>query len=202
MTTGTCPTCGAAYDAPAGSRQVCLYCGGAFDVAAEPGAGPGAVPVETLTPVAAAEAAAPPASTRCTTHPNNPAQRTCNRCGDFICEVCETRAEGRVYCVPCYDHRRDRGELRSSQGAFSLPTWSLTLGIIAFPAFCLYCAGIPVGITAIVLGFMSLAEIRRRPSLPGRGKAVAGIVLGFLVQLLAVGYIVMIAVMMASERRR
>ncbi len=116
--------------------------------------------------------------------------------------MCETRAEGRVYCVPCYDLRHQRGELRSSQQSFSMPLWSLALGIVAFPAVCIYCASVPVGITAIVLGFMSLAEIRRRPSLPGRGKAIAGIVLGFLVQALPIAWFAWVMYMAATQRPR
>lgn len=52
---------------------------------------------------------------------------------------------------------------------------ALILGIIGF-----FCCGVILGIIAIVKGNTALKIIEREPQRPGRGKAIAGIVLGII----------------------
>jgi hypothetical protein len=65
---------------------------------------------------------------------------------------------------------------------------SLVLGIVAFPSIC--CYGVPAiafGITALVLGRVSLRKIRAANGmLGGRGLAQAGWICGLVAALLAV----------------
>jgi hypothetical protein len=78
-------------------------------------------------------------------------------------------------------------------GAISPPTdgmaiASLVLGIVAFPSIC--CYGVPAiafGITALVLGRVSLRKIRAANGmLGGRGLAQAGWICGLIAAVLAV----------------
>lgn len=60
-----------------------------------------------------------------------------------------------------------------------LATASLVLGIVGV-VVSLFTFGIP-SILAVVFGHLSLSQIRRNPSQEGRGLAIAGLVLGYLV---------------------
>ena len=56
-----------------------------------------------------------------------------------------------------------------------LTTWALVLGIISIVG-----CGILAGIPAVICGHVSLSRIKRNPSLGGRGKAVAGLITGYI----------------------
>lgn len=60
--------------------------------------------------------------------------------------------------------------------------WSMVLGILS-----LFCCQIIVGPIAIVLGSVALSQMKSRPELTGRGFAIAGIILGILGVLIAIG---------------
>ncbi|GAB4160489.1 MAG: hypothetical protein Kow00107_08560 [Planctomycetota bacterium] len=44
----------------------------------------------------------PDDSPACRNHPKNVAECLCDRCGTFICPVCETRIGSRVICPDCF----------------------------------------------------------------------------------------------------
>jgi hypothetical protein len=71
---------------------------------------------------------------------------------------------------------------------------SLVLGILAFPGICFYwIPGLALGITAIVLGRISVGRIRNSNGyLGGSGLAQAGWICGLLATLLAAGLFVVI----------
>lgn len=56
-----------------------------------------------------------------------------------------------------------------------LATWALVLGIISIVG-----CGILAGIPAVICGHIGLSRIKQNPSLGGRGKAVAGLITGYL----------------------
>lgn len=49
----------------------------------------------------------PAAPARCSRHPEDVAEGTCVRCGDFLCEGCvESRVDDQLVCAPCAPHVR------------------------------------------------------------------------------------------------
>lgn len=70
-----------------------------------------------------------------------------------------------------------------------LAVGSMVCGIIAFLTCFLWCAGMPLGIAALALGFIALSKIKQEPAgYTGKGFAKTGIVLGFLALLGAVAF--------------
>lgn len=62
----------------------------------------------------------------------------------------------------------------------TLPTVSLVLGILGLVLFCCY-GGVPLGIGALVTGYLGLNNTSQNPQMfGGRGMAVAGMILGGL----------------------
>jgi hypothetical protein len=60
------------------------------------------------------------------------------------------------------------------RGTSQLAIWSLVCGCLS-----LLC-GLFASVPAIILGHMSLSEIRKNPALEGRGMAMAGLIIGYL----------------------
>jgi hypothetical protein len=68
---------------------------------------------------------------------------------------------------------------------------ALVVGILGFFAACCPLIGLPVNITAIILGFMSINK-------PGRGMAIAGLILGGIGLLLTLANAILGAYLAAS----
>jgi hypothetical protein len=208
--TGQCPRCQVRLELPRAGRYRCERCRLQFDVHVSGAPPPAAQAVRSWQvggprlPWAPAALVPEPANAlqgRCAAHPNNAATDVCERCGDFMCGVCRTAVEGRRYCPRCFDILFTRGSLLFTHRAFNLPAYSLTLGILSLVGC--YCSlglfSLPAGIIAIILGVNSLREIARRPDLPGRGRAIWGIVFGALGLLVSVGFVVAFIIMAARQ---
>ena len=132
----------------------------------------------------------------CVSHPGNLASQVCERCGDFMCRLCTTPVEGRLYCPRCFDLLYTRGSLQFTQRQFTLPGITFALGLSAILVACT-CIGvvlmIPLGIGGIATGVKALKECRERPELPGRGLTIAGItlsVLGIVLGVASIGFFI------------
>lgn len=183
---GICPRCHVRLDLPASGVYDCERCRARFEVAlgsprplgAAP-AGPGWLPpggVGTLSTAQPWEGAGaeftgavldPAVQAPCASHPGNPATHLCERCGDFMCRLCMTPVDGRLYCPRCFDLLYRRGALQSSHRQFTLPGITLGLGISAVLMSCA-CLGAPFGIGGVIAGMNALKEYRKRPELPGQ----------------------------------
>lgn len=131
----------------------------------------------------------------CAYHPGNAAVGVCERCGDFMCQLCTTTVEGRHYCPRCFDLLYSRGSLQFAQRQFTLPIVTLGLGIGALLSsfICLCFLSIPVGIGGVWTGVSALKQYAERPDLPNRVVNMTGLVLsilGILVGLGEVGFFV------------
>jgi hypothetical protein len=62
-----------------------------------------------------------------------------------------------------------------SQRTEPLAIWSFVLSIVS-----LVCCGFIIGIPAVIMGHLALSNIRKTPSLGGRGLAIAGLVIGYV----------------------
>jgi hypothetical protein len=149
--------------------------------------------------VAAAGENAPP----CVIHSQNASVVGCSRCGDFICEVCRIVIEGRDLCPLCFERGIDRAELATVKRQFRQPEFALGLGALSIPGGCLvsYFAAF-VGLLAVGIGIQALMKITRRPALGGRGKAIAGIILGSIGFLMWVLLFVLVIVGAFERRHR
>jgi hypothetical protein len=128
----------------------------------------------------------------CSAHPGNPAAGICERCGDFMCRLCATPAEGRVYCPRCFDLLYNRGALQYTQRQFVLPGLTLGLGIAAVVCalmpffFCTPLISLGLGGAGLAFGTRALKEYRARPDLPGRTQVTVGLSLSAASLVLAV----------------
>jgi ribosomal protein L37AE/L43A len=70
----------------------------------------------------------------CANHPRNAAVTSCDRCGVFICGLCELSVDGTKYCPACFDRLAQEGAIASAQVRFrdyaSLAIISSFFGII------------------------------------------------------------------------
>lgn len=181
----TCPRCKSPVTLPATGTYECPRCRASFEFLL-PNVLPPAYLTGAIVPPRRAEGSEEPA---CAYHANNVAAGVCERCGDFTCILCATPTEGRSYCTRCFDALFQRGSLQVAQQQFTLPQTAYTLSLIALLLFCAWYVAIPLGIAGIVLGIKSLRQIARQPDLPGRGKAIAAIVIGCLALLVLAGVV-------------
>lgn len=133
----------------------------------------------------------------CAYHAGNAASHLCERCGDFMCGLCSTPVEGRLYCPRCFDLLFTRGALQVTQQQFTLPGITLGVGIAAFLTSWA-CVGIPFAVGGIVAGVSALKEHRKRPELPNRTMTLVG--LGLNVAALVIGTIILAATAFALSQ--
>jgi len=216
---GFCPNCDARLELPVSGAYQCERCHSRFEaflatptatVAAESASPPAAAaPPPALsaqppaTPAALATAMGlPPVEGACATHPDNPAITYCERCGDFICQLCYTPTEGRRYCPRCFDLLYQRGALSFTQRRFQKARLSIWLGVASILGLCMYCVpGLILGIIGLYQGVAALRDIDEHPDLPDRNLALAGIVLNAVSLLIAVVTLIVFVVMIFGAFR-
>jgi hypothetical protein len=104
-----CPHCAQALTADwvHSGTIVCPYCSRPFLAETfQP-------PQRKLRPVAVVESF-PEGANACATHPANAAVTSCQRCGLFICSLCEMNIGAGSLCPSCFDRVRAEGELRGA----------------------------------------------------------------------------------------
>jgi hypothetical protein len=118
----------------------------------------------------------------CFFHAENRAERTCDRCGRFICHVCDMPVGSRRLCPSCLSGALETEKVSElvawrflwADSALIFGVVPLVLGIFMWPFIVL------TGLTAIVLGLYAL----RRPGSVSRGArrwaAVVGMIGGAL----------------------
>lgn len=70
-----------------------------------------------------------------------------------------------------------------------LAIWSLCLSVAGFS-----CCGIP-SIAGIICGHMALSALKRKPNYQGRGLAIAGLAVGYVMVALMAGYVLLVMFM-------
>ena len=126
-----CPRCKVALS-PALFREnghgACLRCRTALDVAVFPA-------LFRREAATVQHPAAPPEGARCFFHDERPAERVCDACGRFICDLCGVVFDGRRLCPACiqtglakrrFEHL-DRRRLRYDRLACMLAAWPLLM---------------------------------------------------------------------------
>lgn len=113
--------------------------------------------------------------TPCFQHPGNTSVTACDRCGSFLCALCDTRAEGRGLCPPCFDRLHSEGRLQSTRR--EVVAWGrLVMVLGAFALFPFYGCGF--GAVAVGVGLYGLARMRKENTTGGRRWVIAGMSLG------------------------
>ncbi len=106
----------------------------------------------------------------CMNHPGAEATATCQGCLKAFCADCVVDLRGQVFCGKC-KNRQVRTTTQS--GNFTLPSEALKYAIIG-----IFCFGIILEPIAIIKASQALSQIGRDPSLPGKGTAIAALVVG------------------------
>lgn len=205
--TGSCPRCQTPVELPAPGAYECPKCHRAFDAYPVRAGGPPiirrtagveaaftgfATPTGATAPAEgyAPERTTPVGQARCATHANNHAVGACERCGDFMCGLCETPIQGRLYCPRCYDMLFARGAVAVASGqSNNSPSTALVLGILSVVFVACTPINFGLAIAALVIGLGCLKQIRNQPDLPGRGMAVASLILAGISILGGLGFL-------------
>jgi hypothetical protein len=71
-----------------------------------------------------------PDDAACTTHPGTESVGLCNRCGNYICEICRSRWREQTLCAACVNRALEGGEAtpEAQRAHFHLALWSALLG--------------------------------------------------------------------------
>jgi uncharacterized paraquat-inducible protein A len=151
-----CPRC----KAPLELQQLtdgpvqCTRCGGEFEARVFH-------PPTRVTRVLQLEQSGPEAAGACANHPRNVAVSTCERCGIFICSLCELEVDGSKYCPACFERLAQEGSITSARTRFrsyaSLAGLSALAGLIFSTMF----LGLPLGglsLYYVVKGFRTRRE--------------------------------------------
>jgi uncharacterized Zn finger protein (UPF0148 family) len=122
----------------------------------------------------------PEAAGACANHPRNAAVTNCERCGIFICSLCELEVDGTKYCPACFERLAQEGAIHSARTRFraygSLAGLSAVAGLFLSGAF----LGLPLGVLALY--YVGKGFRTRRDS----GASVFGLVLAAIFALAAI----------------
>jgi hypothetical protein len=93
------------------------------------------------------------AGKRCAVHADNPAQVTCQRCGNYMCWVCRTRWQGKAWCAACVARSLETSEALPEEARRHLreSVLGLVFGLAAWGVALL-------GIVVMIAGFNSNKE--------------------------------------------
>jgi hypothetical protein len=122
----------------------------------------------------------PEAAGACANHPRNAAVTNCERCGIFICSLCELEVDGTKYCPACFERLAQEGAIHSARTRFraygSLAGLSAVAGLFLSGAF----LGLPLGVLALY--YVGKGFRTRRDS----GASVFGLVLAAIFAMAAI----------------
>jgi uncharacterized paraquat-inducible protein A len=135
-----CPRCnvGLPLDSITEGEDICPRCQGFFKATVFH-------PRQRITRVLQIAQTGPESAGSCANHPRNAAVTNCDRCGLFICALCELDLHGGKYCPACFDRMTQDGGVEQAQTRFrDWRTLAFATAFIAF-VFSAILIGIPVG---------------------------------------------------------
>jgi len=137
----------------------------------------------------------PQASASCAKHERNVAVANCDRCGNFMCNLCRIDAEHMALCPPCYERLSTEGALPSSVQSFK--NYASMAGTAAVVGMFLWFLAVIFGPMAI---YFSLKALKQRDEF-GDAKLSVGIVFAMLIGALeTVGGVLIILAMVGAIR--
>jgi len=98
----------------------------------------------------------PQASAVCAKHERNVAVANCDRCGNFMCNLCRIDADNMALCPPCYERLSTEGALPSTVKAFKNYAGMASTAAVLGVFFWFLC--IIAGPVAIFFGLKALKQ--------------------------------------------
>ena len=167
----TCPHCAAPLDLGrlVTGMQRCPECARAFQAVLF------AAPVRpaAVRTVAGAEELA---GTACPTHPGNVGSSNCQRCGVFMCSLCEIDTDDMRLCPACFDRLSAEGALASTRTTFR--DYGRQAAILAVAGVPLVTMGVVIGPAAVYYAIRSLRQLRAMGETTGRARAFVAMASG------------------------
>lgn len=159
----------------------CPYCTKGFEATAfDP-------PQRRQQPTMEVTAVGPDGANACANHARNAATSSCQRCGLFICALCDMNIGTGSFCPACFERVRADGSLPAARRYRDSATVARSAAIAGI-FFSFMFLGLPFGAVAVFYG------IKARAQRKSEGRSTAGVTLIALLGLLEVlGGIAMIA---------
>lgn len=160
-----CPRCSKAiaFDAVRDGDVICPHCERDFEARVFQ-------PPRRIVRVAAVDTGVESA-TPCANHPRNAAVASCERCGIFVCSLCELEIGGSRYCPSCFDRLSQEGTLPTAALRFrDYASLSLATGLGGLLMSMIF--GIPLGILAIYYAVRGFKDPNTRESRVRLGIAI------------------------------
>jgi uncharacterized paraquat-inducible protein A len=124
--------------------------------------------------------AGPEAGSACANHARNAAVASCQRCGLFICSLCEMNVGTGSYCPACFDRVRAEGSFPAAAQRYrDYGTMAITAVLAGFLLSFMFMS-VPFGAVGI---YYAIKGIRQRRE---RGKPKTGVVIVLLFAILEV----------------
>lgn len=128
----------------------------------------------------------------CANHAGNAAVTNCQRCGLFICALCEMNTGSGTFCPSCYQRVRTE----TQQGGTRYRDYASMA--VSGAVFSLLCSLLPIGPFVIYWGYKGIAQ-RRAEGVRPVGQIIC-IVVGVLATLLMIGgWVAMIVAMVSAS---
>jgi hypothetical protein len=167
----SCPHCQAPLDMARlmTGMQRCGACAESFQAARF------AAPVRKAAVRGVAETAGD-GGTACASHPGNASTSNCQRCGVFMCSLCEIDADEMKLCPACFDRLSAEGALASTRTSFR--DYGRQAGMLALAGVPLMGFGVVLGPIAAYYGVRSLRQLKQMGETKGRVRAGVAIFAG------------------------
>jgi uncharacterized paraquat-inducible protein A len=153
----------------------CQHCGGTYEARVFH-------PSARSTRVLQLAESGPEAAAACANHSRNTAVTTCERCGIFICALCELEVDGAKYCPACFERLAQEGAIHTARVRFrdyaSLAGLSAVVGLIFSWLF----LAVPLGSLGLFYAVKGL-RTRRQTGVPA-----GGLVFALFASLLTIGF--------------
>lgn len=117
----------------------------------------------------------PEGANSCANHARNAATASCQRCGLFICTLCELNVGSGSFCPQCFDRVRDEGTLQSAARRYRDYAGIARAAAIVGLLSTLFFGSIPCGALAIYYGYKGRAQRREE------GRSVVGVTITMIV---------------------
>jgi hypothetical protein len=171
-----CPRCGAALSEESihSGVIICPHCNHRFEgTVFHPPERNEIVTTEVVT-------VGPEGANACANHARNAATASCQRCGLFICALCDMNVGTGSYCPACFDRMRAEGSVQTVARRYRDDATIARTAAIAGLFLSMMFLGLPAGILAIV--FAIKARRQRR----AEGRSVVGVTFTMIVGLLEI----------------
>ncbi|HEU4886548.1 MAG TPA: hypothetical protein VFV49_01585 [Thermoanaerobaculia bacterium] len=158
-----CPRCGqslAAEEIRSGTL-ICPHCNHRFEATAfnPPQRKQAAAITEVM-------AVGPEGANACANHARNAATASCQRCGLFICALCDMNVGTGSYCPSCFERVRTEGTLQAAARRYRDYATMARSAVIAGLLFSVMFLGLPFGL----VGFYYSIKARKQRREEGRSK--------------------------------